>query len=200
MHFHSRRIRIVILTAVAAASVTAFNAPTVEAFCATNVKWSSGAPHQAWAAANIPVGFRGAVQNSVVGWNNVPGSTWNVSYIAPGPLGPPANGGWISMSTPAIGFGGVPGITQVSGNPIVAANSWLNPAYTWNAAGVMNQAQLKADVTTVTLHELGHWLFLAHPSQCGAMDASEVAAVMNPQWTSKWSLNADDKAGSANMY
>ncbi len=85
-------------------------------------------------------------------------------------------------------------------NKIVAANTWMNPAYTWNQAGTMNQAQLKADVLTVALHELGHWLQLNHPPVCGAMDANEVAAVMNPNWTAKWVLGADDKNASAAMY
>jgi hypothetical protein len=89
----------------------------------------------------------------------------------------------------------------VNANGIIqSANSWLNPAFTWNADGVMNQAQKKADVTTIVLHEIGHWFELLHPSDCGAMNANEVAAVMNPNWQRKWSVNTHDKAGAAAIY
>ena len=64
----------------------------------------------------------------------------------------------------------------------------------------MNQAQSKADITTVALHEMGHWLELLHPSDCGAMDANEVAAVMNPNWVKKWATNIDDQTGAATIY
>ncbi|CAN5516294.1 hypothetical protein BH20CHL7_BH20CHL7_08460 [soil metagenome] len=142
------------------------------------------------------------MKNGVINWNGVAGSTWNVTYFPPNPGGgSPANGGWISWGG-GPGFGGAPAVTQIFriGNTINSTNTWFNLAFTWNADGIMNQGQMKADVTTVGLHEMGHWLTVLHPSDCGAMDAAEVAAVMNPNWVKKWVLGADDKAASAAKY
>lgn len=188
---------------VIAVLTTSFASPTpVSAWCNSAYKWPAGPGHEAWANGNIPTGFRGAVRNGVINWNGVTNSTWSVSYFPPNPGGgSPTSGGWINWGG-GPGFGGAPAVTQVSqiNGVITSANTYFNTAFTWNADGIMDQAQMKADVTTVGLHELGHWLMLLHPSQCGAMTAAEVAAVMNPNWTKKWVLGTDDRAASAAKY
>lgn len=78
-----------------------------------------------------------------------------------------------------------------------SAEVFLNPTYSWNLVGNMNQANKVADVRTVTTHELGHQL-LAHPFLChNPMSAAEANAAMNPQWVKQWGTNSDDEAGAA---
>jgi hypothetical protein len=174
------------------------------AWCWDQYKFAQGNPHEIAVGAGFQAGFVGAVKNAILGWNNVTNSTWRAVYVAPGYSGGLTAGGRVIMGNAPGGFpAGVPGATQtvVNANGVITSgNTWLNPAFTWNAAGVMNQAQSKADITTVALHEIGHWFELLHPSACGAMNADEVASVMNPNWQKKWTINADDKAGAAAIY
>jgi hypothetical protein len=200
----TRRRRLVEMSVVAgmiASGVMPVSATRVEAFCDGGVHWSAGPNHEVWGDTSIPRALRTSVRNAVTGWNGIAGSTWSFSYVEPGPLGPPYNGGWIVFGDWRF-TSTVPGMTQTSstGGVIHWAQTWLNPAYEWNTDGVMNQAQRKADAHTVTMHEMGHWLKLLHPSQCGPMTAAEVAAVMNPVWIKKWVLGSDDRAGAAAKY
>ena len=95
----------------------------------------------------------------------------------------------------------IPGATSNSSGA-THASSWMrfNTTFTWNTSGTMNQAQKQADVRTVALHEMGHASGLNHPSVCGAMTSAEIASAMNPNWTAKWTVNSDDKAGIALRY
>lgn len=54
---------------------------------------------------------------------------------------------------------------------IVGTESALNTTWTWYTDGTMNESLKRADVLTVTLHEMGHWMKLGHPcsSQPGAV-------------------------------
>ncbi|MGW5240886.1 hypothetical protein ACWEOW_18290 [Monashia sp. NPDC004114] len=63
--------------------------------------------------------------------------------------------------------------------------------------GSVNQSTKQADVGTVMVHELGHEIYLNHPSACGSMTSAEVGAAMNPAWVKRWYTNSDDKAGAA---
>jgi hypothetical protein len=81
------------------------------------------------------------------------------------------------------------------------ADAMLNVTYTWNTNGTFNQAQKKADVRTVTLHEVGHAIGLRHPIDCGQpYDAAEQNAAMHFSWSYKWSTRADDDAGNRFLY
>ena len=82
------------------------------------------------------------------------------------------------------------------------ASSWMrfNNTFTWNTSGTMNGTLKQADVRTIAVHEMGHASGLNHPDVCGAMDSAEIASAMNPNWTQKWTVNSDDKAGIALRY
>jgi hypothetical protein len=193
--------RALIAAATALAAITLAAGPAA-ASCDSGQRWSNGGPHYVWGTTSIPVGLRGAVRNGVLGWNGVSNSTWALSWVEPGPFGPPYNGGWASWGG-GSGFFGAPAITTQQRNAsgiIVGANSYFDPSWSWNASGVMDQASRKADVTTVVMHEMGHWLRLKHPSQCHPPSNAEIAAVMQPIWTAKWSLAPDDRAASAAKY
>ncbi|MCE1173935.1 MAG: matrixin family metalloprotease [Propionibacteriales bacterium] len=174
-------------------------APAAEADCTTNFKWN-----QSWAmlrgAENLPSSWDSSIKAAAAQWSGVPGADWRVSWLGIGFIGP-IIGGDISKSTPAGGFGGAPAVTVLvaSGGNLSSSNIFLNPAYTWNTSGTMNQASQKADVRTVVVHELGHWVVLNHPNQCGAMTSAETASAMNPNWKKKWTINSDDKAGLAKI-
>jgi hypothetical protein len=194
-----------IIVGVLLATMTSISTPgSVAAFCAASSKWPGGGVGvDAFLTSTWPQGFVGAGRNAILGWNGVAGSTFRFDYYPPGSLGPPW-GGWVHFDNQgAPAFQGAPGVTITwkNGSTIYRAETWLNPAFSWNANGVMNQQQSQADVHTVTMHEMGHWLTLVHPSQCGEpITAAEAGAVMHPNWTTKWSLNSDDRAGSAYMY
>lgn len=77
---------------------------------------------------------------------------------------------------------------------VVGADVVLNSTWTWYTDGTMSQSLKRADVLTVTLHEMGHAMVLGHPS------SSQSAAVMYPQYVKKWNLTADDIAGMQALY
>lgn len=176
------------------------------AFCRNTWHWTGGYAN-AWQGSDFAAGaIRNASTAAIKGWNGIANTSWHINYVAPGPLGPPSNGGWVSMGTfGAPSFNGAPGITKstvfTGTTNLAATNTWLDPGWNWNTTGVMNQAQRKVDVKTVNLHEMGHWQRLLHPSDCaGGMTAAEVAAVMNPNWTKKWSTNSDDQDATRAQY
>lgn len=193
------------LTMLAVALTLAARSPDpASAYCYSGNKWSTGSGHEAWADTTIPQSWSSSLSSSVSAWNGVSGSTWSMSYIPPGYFGPPYQGGWISRVSGGAGQAGVPGWTVSSAtqgsSSMTWANTYLNSDWTWNTTGTMNQANKQADVRTVTTHELGHWLRLLHPNQCHAPSATELAAVMTPNFTKKWSLNSDDIAAIAAVY
>ncbi len=93
----------------------------------------------------------------------------------------------------------VPGATWTYGATgdvynIVGAETALNSTWSWNTSGTMSLGFKVADVLTITLHEMGHWMLLGHP--CG----SQPSAVMCPQNSAKWNLSSDDQAGIQALY
>jgi hypothetical protein len=103
---------------------------------------------------------------------------------------------------PNLGYpNNVPGATiNGAGATHSTSTMWFNDNFTWNFVGTMSQSQMKADVHTVVMHEMGHSSGLNHPDVCGAMTSSEVAASMNPNWTKKWTINSDDAWGIQSRY
>jgi len=204
------RVAMASLLPVLVATVSAVTAvpQSVDAYCAQPaIRWATGPGHGVIPSTNTPSGWNTALQASATAWNNIAGSTWSFNFSPRGTFGPPFNGGWIYEQTnPPGGYqNGAPGVTYFSyfttGSSILTwSNSYLNPAYTWNLTGTLNQSQLQADVRTIATHELGHWLYLNHPDSCGTMTTAEVAAVMWPNWTKKWAPTADDQAGIASIY
>lgn len=192
-------------TMVAVALTLAATSPdSASAYCYSGHKWSTGSGHEAWADSSIPQAWSASLSASVSAWNGVSGSTWSMSYVPPGTFGPPFQGGWIGQQGGGVPQAGVPGWTVSSAtqgaSSMTWANTYLNSDWSWNTTGTMNQAQKKADVRTVTTHELGHWLRLLHPNQCHAPSATELAAVMTPDFTKKWTINSDDIAAIAAVY
>ncbi len=95
------------------------------------------------------------------------------SYIAPG-----ATHNWYQPGDPY---------------EIVYSEIYLNSLFTWYTDGTMNLNNHYADVRTVTLHEMGHMLGLAH-------DCTYTSAVMCVTWTSKWNPQTDDWNGINALY
>lgn len=131
-------------------------------------------------------------------WNGISGAAWRMIWKYKNFIGPVQSGLYLQSTAPP-GFGGAPGVTDLrySGSRITAGNIYLNSTYTWNTVGTMSSSTKRADVRTIAIHEMGHQVYLNHPSSCGSMTSAEVAASMNPNWTKKWYTNSDDKAGTA---
>lgn len=92
----------------------------------------------------------------------------------------------------------IPGYTAAyfnGGDPyeIIYNQVYLNTQYTWYTDGTMDQQWARADVRTVTVHEMGHMLGLAH-------DCTYTAAVMCVTWQAKPSPHWDDWNGIAALY
>lgn len=170
-------------------------AAPAQAYCGTTIEWP-GTYLYTKAGSNVPSGWIDAIKGSVSQWNNISGANWTLDYSPSS-----AVQFTIRYATPTGGFGGAPGLTVIEtlGSSVNGGDVYLNPNWTWNLVGNLNQANQVADVRTVTVHELGHELVLVHPSQCGTMTDAERASAMNPNFTKKWSINSDDRAGAAFM-
>ncbi|MDQ1711005.1 MAG: hypothetical protein QOE45_455 [Frankiaceae bacterium] len=186
---------------VATPVAVVMTAQPASAYCWLGDKWSTASPHEVWADTTIPGTWSPIVSASVTAWNNATGS-WNASYIPPGNFGPPYRGGWVArIDFSNAGYADVPASTLSNWTSNMTwADTYLNTDWSWNTSGTMNQAGKNVDVRTIVIHELGHWLSLDHPNQCGSMTTNEINAVMNPNWTNKPNLNADDNAGSSAVY
>ena len=71
----------------------------------------------------------------------------------------------------------------------------LGPAWFQQRTWGHGKGDKYVDVRTVAIHELGHQVYLSHPSSCGSMTTNEILAAMNPNWFQKWYTNTDDIAG-----
>lgn len=124
-----------------------------------------------------------AISYSTEQWNNA-GANFSFLYTSQ----------YLSDNRIKYGYvaGGSPGVTQhdyllYDWNTIESSTTILSNGYTWNFEGYMDQATYAADVKTVLIHELGHWLVLDH--------SNTSSSVMYSDWTKKWSLYSDDIAG-----
>lgn len=179
-------------------AVSLSGAAPAQAYCATSNSWP-GSILLARIGPAVPAAWDTAIKKSMKQWNNIPSANWTIKYTA-------STDAHIKVgySTPNGGFPGMaPGVTKLqvnSSGQIVGGNVFLNPAFSWNLNGNLNQANQVADVRTITTHELGHELRLTHPANCGTpMTAAEKASAMNPNYKKKWTINSDDKAGAAYM-
>lgn len=91
--------------------------------------------------------------------------------------------------------------TSFGGSGAVGSHSYslvrYNSDWVWFTDGTMSEEFGAADVKTVVLHEFGHTHGLDHPNNCTDLPydlytADERAAVMTPDFTKKWQINADD--------
>lgn len=83
---------------------------------------------------------------------------------------------------------------------------YLNPSFTWVNAS-QDISGMKADVQTVAVHEIGHFVGLAHPhipAHCtdgGSYTEAEKGSVMVGISTgTRRALNSDDLAAVAALY
>jgi hypothetical protein len=153
--------------------------------------------------SSVPPEWDASVNAAITGWNAIPGST--LHYFSP-----QFNSGVTTpelevdrVSTRAVGLPDVPGIalgSEIQNHQRVTVV--LSADFSWNTAGIMDQATRRTDVWTILMHEAGHATGLAHPAQCGFghPTALERAGVMFVDWTTKHTPNADDRAGVAGRY
>jgi hypothetical protein len=188
------------IAAMVATGILATNTPA-QAYCTTPLKWSSPGAVKIRPGSGIPASWDSILSTSAGQWRGISGSSFSINAVSRTFVGPIYGGGFVKSNPPAgaSGFGGAPGVTILarSGNTVTSAMLYLNPAFTWNTTGTMNQSRSQADVRTVTIHEIGHWLVLNHPNACGSMTQAEKDATMNPDWRKKWNTTSDDKSGAA---
>jgi hypothetical protein len=188
-----RASRLGVAGAVVAGGVVASVPAPAGAFClAGTTRWDS-ANQTLQVAGSINGGHHIAIANSVAFWNGVS----NLHYNFP-------NFNFTSykdFNADALPFSfvgypaNVPGVTvNNSGATHSKSTVHLNSDFKWYTNGTMNEANRWADIGTVAGHEFGHSAGLNHPGVCGAMTAAEHAAVMHPNWTTKWAINGDDIA------
>lgn len=144
-------------------------------------------------------GWTGAKHNAILSagqkWDAAPGSLTLVYDSSPvGPYQAPV----YLYNLDSLGIF-APGATWdygASGDVynIVGVETALNFTWTWYTDGTMNQGLKRADVLTVTLHEMGHWMLLGHPC------STQPGAVMCPNYVTKWSLTSDDQLGLQALY
>lgn len=151
-------------------------------------------------ASNVPQYWDGPMAAAANQWNGITGANWSVSWKNKDFIGPVM--AWVYWEPLGPGYAGVPGVTDLmyDGTTIWAGDIYLNADFSWNTSGTMHQTNKQADVRTIMVHELGHEVYLNHPSSTncdGALTGEEASAAMHPSWTMKWYTNADDKAGAA---
>src|SRR5574341_331633 len=128
-------------------------------------------------------------------------SEWNVhdkySYTEQSPACAYAFS-WGYTSFTSRGWGTVPGTTvtykETNGTKLTGAVSYFNSDKTWFNSTVQGQTWPSGqyDRRTVALHEIGHWMYLDHPTVCGN---NHPEAVMHPNPVTKHYLADDDKNG-----
>lgn len=171
------------------------------AYCYPGQKWSSGGPRDVYmSTSQVPSAWASAIIASGTAWNGISGSAWSMAVKPYGTAGPPSSGGWVYTGTGLPDPGWTISSATQGASSMTWANTYLNSSWTWNLSGILNQSSKVADVRTIMTHEFGHWLRLHHPAQCHTPSATELAAVMTPNFTKKWNLNSDDKAGAAYVY
>lgn len=144
-------------------------------------------------------GWTGARQTAVLSagpkWDAVQ-DTFTLSYDY-SPTGPYQNNvSLYNLDSLGIYFPGNTWIYTAPGDAydIVGGDTYLNSTWSWYTDGTMNQSAKLADVLTVTLHEIGHWMLLAHPC------ATQPGAVMCPSYVAKWDITQDDMLGMQALY
>lgn len=168
----------------------------VEAACttgnSTRLNWNSYWSFQ----CNVPSAFQSKVTSAVNTWD----ASDKYTYVAGG-VCPPYAFNWGYTSFSAAGYGSSPGTTftyRDSNNKITGASSYFNSDKTWFDSTVENQnwPSGQFDRRTVALHEIGHWMYINHPSACGQ---SHPEAVMEPTYVTKTYLRSDDLLGLAQL-
>jgi hypothetical protein len=187
-----------------AAAVLATMLPVTpaKAFCATNVKWTPTAVGYQPQDDEFSASALTAIEAAGNQWNGA-NSGFVFSYHPPSASGPFS----MYVRRPSFknkGFPDIPGRTvwkSGSTNRLISVKVFLNDDWGWNTSGTMSQKNRQTDVRTVTLHEMGHALVLAHPQECGMpISSAETDSVMNVQYKKKWNVNSDDINGIRAIY
>lgn len=199
MHRTKRWTRRAVTVTAASTALVAGIAQPGNAYCKSAKNVYNGST--VWHTTSVPSSWGGAIQASANAWNGK--ANWTFRYVPYGQYGP-YFGAVYRASFRSRGYPAVPGLTQhhvnSAGQP-ANHSMYLNSDFTWNLSGTMNQTYKKADVRTVVTHELGHFFILVHPNECtGTVTDAEKAAVMNPNWRTKWTPNSDDIAGLKSLH
>ncbi|MCC7089718.1 MAG: matrixin family metalloprotease [Dehalococcoidia bacterium] len=193
-------LAIAVAAAILPASFSPQSASAYELCGWVGQSWVCGARWNSHSASwHDNTGWTGSKQTAVSSagakWNAVP-DTFSLTYDS-SPYGPyQATVGLANLDVLGIPY---PGATWTYTAPgdiynINGAQSLLNSTWTWNTTGYFNVSTKSADVLTVILHEMGHWMFLNHPC------ATQPGAVMCSQPVAKWNLTNDDIQGMQALY
>ena len=153
--------------------------------------------------SSVPSTWDAAVTEAITGWNAIPGSTLHYLPLQFNSVVTKPELEVDLVSTRSVGLPDVPGIalgSEIRQHETVTVV--LSSDFSWNTAGIMDQATRRTDVWTILMHEAGHASGLAHPAECGPGHPTQLEreGVMFVDWTTKHHPNSDDQAGIASRY
>lgn len=191
-------LTIALTTGLAATPITA------EAYQLIGRVWTSTSTAKVPYAlsSGLPLELRNAVSQANQKWNALPGSTLktgalvvtsNVDLYASAQL-------TVAYRDTEAAYGVyAPAVTSYVSTSSNRAHIDFSNKWSWSTS--FNQSAKIADTASVAVHEFGHAYGLNHMDVApGPYSATQIAAVMNPNYQVKRTPNSDDAAGIAALY
>lgn len=182
-----------------ALSLVHSTAPIAAAFCKLPTKWAE-LTYRMHVQYYVPEAWEPAIDLSDNEWNG----TSKIHYVTSFESNAWWNFNFDNQDFAYYGYPDVPGLTQnmdKSNGRHNRSDIHLHSNFNWNLDGIMNQNERKADVRTVSVHEIGHSTGLGHPRNCGdPFTFDEENSAMHPNWKKKWTTRVDDDNGNKALY